>query len=546
MKSSFFEYNVAMSGLFTARGNLDAVSHNVANAAAPGFSRQVTFQRASRPMPLNTGKGMVGTGSEIYGVGQIRDIFLDKKYWAEASVLGEFSSKTVNMAQLQNLIAEQFSQGDGQNTGIVSAVNDFFAKLQDLSTAANDSTYRLNAVQSAQTLASLVNNAAYEMIRQQRDLNAELSAVVTQINSIGQQIAGLNRQISKFEADGSHANDLRDQRARLVDELSKFANVDANETDYSAPNRPNDLRFSVLLNGYDFVNHFGVQAMETVARPPAARLNSTDAEGLYDIYFVGSNVKFDLYHPNLKGQIKGIIDARDGNGSGAPDTNPALTVSSFKGVPYYMEKLNTLARTLALAFNEGVTADGAPIPGVTGHVYGYNLNNDRAGALLFTYDDGPDTQRSAALDAAGNIAAGLDYGKMTGMNFTVNPDLLTDPALLNCSTDMTAGESGHSLIMGLLNINAYRSLFREGKLNDFAIGVNGEIGIDQQHAQRFEAFYGDVTAGIDNQRLAVSGVDLNEEMINMVKNQQMYQAAARLINAIDNIYSITINNLGNF
>ncbi|MCL2352605.1 MAG: flagellar hook-associated protein FlgK [Firmicutes bacterium] len=546
MRSSFFEFNVAMSGLFTARGNLDVVSHNVANAAAPGYSRQVARQRASEPMPLYNGKGMVGTGSEVYGVGQIRDFYLDKKYWAEASVLGEYGAKTVNMAQLQSLLAEQFAQSEGQNTGVVSAINDFFARVQDLTTTANDSTYRLNAIQSAQSLAKLINNAASEMIKQQRDMNAELSALVTQINSVGEQIAGLNRQISKFEADGSNANDLRDERARLVDELSKYVNTEVRETDYSLPGRPNDKRFSVLINGFDFVNHYDVQTLATVARDPALRLNSTDADGLYDVVFAGTNVKFDLYHPSLRGQIKGIADVRDGNGRGVPDTDPAGAVSGFKGVPYYMAKLNVLARTLARALNEGVTLDGTPIPGVTGHVYGYDLNGRRSGALFFTYADGAATPVNAVLDAAGNLVAGPDYTLMTGLNLTVSPELLRDPALLNCTADPTAGESAQDLMRGFVNVSSFRSLFREGKLNDFAAGVNGEIGIDQMHAQRFEASYGDVTASVNNRRLSVSGVDLNEEMINMVRSQQLYQAAAKLINVIDSVYGTTVNSLGNF
>ncbi len=93
-RSSFFEFHVAVSGLMTARGGLETVGHNTANAATRGYSRQVSNIRATTPLQLYNGRGMIGTGSEIYSVTQIRDIYLDAKYWGAKSIHGEYSAKS--------------------------------------------------------------------------------------------------------------------------------------------------------------------------------------------------------------------------------------------------------------------------------------------------------------------------------------------------------------------------------------------------------------------------------------------------------------------
>ena len=544
MRSSFFDFNVAISGVFTAKNNLEVVSHNTANAAVHGFSRQVAAQRASEPLALNTGKGMVGNGSEVYEITQARDIFLDSKYWTQCAVVGEYSGKKSLLAMMENV----FNEING-NVGLSAGITDFFAKASDLSTTANDATYRTNLIQSADSLAKLINLDAEALRKQQIDANTEVSIVVERINNLGEQIINLNRQISIEELDGSHANDLRDERARLTDELSKLVNTDAREVDLGTEVNPNNKHYIVMINGYDFVNHYNINPLLIVPRKSEKR-NPMDADGLYDIVFATTGLVFDIYHPSLKGRLKGLIDVRDGNGaSEAADTLPT---TDYKGIPYYLEKLNTLVRRLALAIDQGVFvdgddagasyADGAPI-GTTGQAYGYNLYGDSLGTLLFTNGSG---QTKGTLTARPGLAVLPPdfYRQMNCFNFSVNRELMLDPRLLNCAPDPEQGESAYAVTRGFASVNENPSLFREGKLIDFLTAINSELGIDARQANDFEASYTDMTSVIDNQRINVSGVDINEEMINMVKNQQLFQASARLVSAINSIYDMLINRLG--
>ncbi|MDR1209243.1 MAG: flagellar hook-associated protein FlgK [Clostridiales bacterium] len=613
MRSSFFEFNVAASALFTARAGLDTVSHNVANASAAGYSRQYVKQRAAQPMPLNNGRGMIGTGSEVYGIGQWRDIYLDGKYREKTSVLGEYSAKSTQLALIERVMGEM------SDTGLSAAITDFFNELKNLETSANDSTFRANALELGDSFAAAARTSYETLLKQQSDLNAEVKAVVTVINDIGQRIANLNDQIFRYEIRGDAANDLRDERARLTDELSRYVNIEAAETE-SSEGGTTVRRYTVSINGHEFVRGSQAETLGVAERRAtdangdavSVYRNPEDNPGLYDVVWAATGEIMDVYHPNLTGELRGLIDARDGNNDDAikgaaavsyddttgelvvslpagarRDVNPAggviavydpstgrvteyeytsftynadgstatLTIANpspndlftragvsmsvgvttdYKGVPYYLDQLNSLVRTFATAVNYGQRLDGSAIPGVIGHADGYDLTGRNTASPLFTY-----LENGAAVSAAN-----YDIYRMTAANFAVNPEIKANPALLAAASEATGGVSDNRVVLSFANIASDGSLFREGNIRDYIIGISSTLGTDAKQADNFAASYGDITSAIDNQRAAVSGVDINEEMVSMIKYQQQYQAAAKLINIIDGIYDLTINQLG--
>jgi flagellar hook-associated protein 1 FlgK len=388
-------------------------------------------------------------------------------------------------------------------------------------------------------MAQLINSFGNLLHKQQSDANLEISILVDQINNIGMQIVSLNQKILNHEMDGSHANDLHDQRARLVDELSDLVNVEARELDLGTDLNPHRKHYIVMINGYDFINHYAINTLGVVPRQSGDEHNYMDVGGLFDLEFTNNNVEFDIYHPRLKGQLKGLIDIRDGNGASANALQPTI---DYKGIPYYMEKMNRFVRNLGMAIDQGRYLDGAtiststPIQGITGHAQGYDLNGEQLGTLMFTYEGGPSEIDLATMD---NF-----YDNMNCLNFVANPVLLNDPRRINCAADPLQGESAYAVTIGFSSIFNDPSLFREGRITDFVTALNSGLGIDARQASNFEASYRDMTTAIDNQRINVSGVDLNEEMVNMIKNQQLYQASAKLVSTINSIYDLLINRLG--
>ncbi|MFV0439883.1 MAG: flagellar hook-associated protein FlgK [Lachnospirales bacterium] len=632
INSSFFEYRIATSALFTAQANMQISSHNMANAATPGYSRQYGTTTTYTPLS-GLGSGMYGTGSYVASVNQHRSFFLDQKYWSHQSTLGEYSTKTQQNVFLQDILTTMDTDG-GVTSPINSSVDDMFSALQDLSTNSGDITYRNNMLSSAESLTEIINSIGKKLENAQSDANDEIAVIVGAINSIGSQITSLNEQIRNYELNGDNANDLRDKRALLVDKLSEYVNVEVSETKRRGSGNENDTVFKIQINGYDFVSDTDLNALEVQERHVAVvdrineiagliasgkpyseyedelktygnfeldgsgklkflgdpsttdddvvldknnklisnpipylnkesyQKNPNDIEGIYDVYFTNPKQKFPMDSDYLEGSLKGLIDIRDGNNSRDISLNYGEVgqnlfgedyseTSEYKGIPHYMEKLNTLVRTLAMSFNEGIDYSGNPLKESTGHVYGYN-EDGKNGAFLFTYvdDTGKTVNTTDPTNPEYELANGnkthLDYSKLNYKNFSVNSDLLEDPSNLALSSSPTADESDNSVVLSMLGIKTDDGLFAEGGLTDYITTITTEVGVDGKSAENFTADYTDSVAMVTNQRLSVSGVDLNEETATFLQYQQMYQAAAKIINIIDEIYNTCINNLGNF
>jgi flagellar hook-associated protein 1 FlgK len=388
---------------------MNVTAHNISNADIPGFSRQVAVARAGNPLSLNDGRGMYGTGSQVTGINQIRDRFLDNKFWGQRAILGQFEVKHIQL----NFIETVFNELPG--VGVMNAFQTFFRGMQDLTTGAQEPTFRTGVITAAETLTEMVRMNAQALQRQQSDINREVNDVVTTINSLGSQIAALNRQINMFEVDGSNANDLRDQRALLIDNLSQFVNVQVEERDMSRPGVPNDRQTTVMINGVDFVNHDRIERLRVIPRTAEERRNEMDIDGLYDIGI--GTTRFNIYSPTLGGQLRGLIDVRDGN-NGFPTmfvvyerdadgnyvldasdnriptghnatygTGDRINTSRFKGIPFYMNQLNELVRTFSSAINEGRNAQGELIGGTTGHIFGYDGDGRNLSTMFFTFQN---------------------------------------------------------------------------------------------------------------------------------------------------------------
>ncbi|MCL1843311.1 MAG: flagellar hook-associated protein FlgK [Defluviitaleaceae bacterium] len=360
MRSSFFGLHLASSGLFTARANLNVTSHNLANSEIPGFSRQQAQMQAARPLQ-GTGRGMYGTGSQVTGIIQIRCRFMDRRFWHQSQIHGQFTAVHQHLSFVETVF------NNLSDAGINRTFNNFFGTLQDLTTRAGEPTFRTNVTSVGDDLAHLVRQHASSLQRQQSDLNREVADIVTTINSLGQQISDINRQIHLFERDGSNANDLRDQRALMIDRLSVLINVEVNERDFSdVSGVRNDLRMSILINGYEFVSHTQVNLLDLVPRNnildprSGPSRNEMDVSGLYDVFFRTTGARFNLHSPTLGGKLKGIIDVRDGNG-GQVTVPPTLT-----GQRMIADNLATLTRTSSFITNlqASLASMNAAVPGL--------------------------------------------------------------------------------------------------------------------------------------------------------------------------------------
>lgn len=520
MRGSFFGLNVALRGLYTSQRNLDVINHNISNVNTPGYSKQVTNQVASRPIALLNGTGMLGTGSEVISIERVRDEYLDFKYWSESTSYGEWQAKKTVLSDIEAMLNEP------SDSGFNVILDEFFNSLQELSKDPGSLAVRTLVRQTGETVTKYFNSLSSYFEELQNDLNHQIDTKVSEINSLGLQIQQLNKQIYTSELDGNLANDLRDRRIVLIDKLSQIINIDVNEVvTGKLLNGEDDRRMVITISGKAFIDHFDFSPLEVVQRED--KVNEEDMEKLFEVGWADGN------YLNIKsGELRGLLDVRDGNEgmNGSP---------IYKGIPFYIKKLNEFVRTFAQSFNEGNIGgvDGA------GHVDGYGLSyggDPITGIRFFTMrgEDGNPVD-SAEFDA--DLAA--SYEKITAKNFSLSLDILEDLNKI-AAADQPNQIGNINNLNELIKMRHNPHMFSEGAPEDFMVSIVSTIGVDSQQAVRLTDNQKVIVMQIDNRRFSHSGVSLDEEMADMVRHQHAYTAAAKMINTMAEIYDLLVNRVG--
>ena len=549
--------DIALRGLYSSQRGLTTVSHNVDNTNTPGYSRQVVDQRASRPMLVANSAGMLGMGSDIVSVNRMRDNFVDEKYWSESQYLGEWEVKNQLIDDLQTLYNEP------STSGFSTIINDFYTGLQQLSTDPSSLSSRAMVMERGVMVTKYFNSVATHFEKLQDDVNNMVDAKVSQVNTLADQIRELNQQIYNYEITGNLANDLRDRRGYVVDQISKLVNVQAYEVDsgYKLPTGENEKRFMVTISGKAIVDHVDVVHIKAEMRK--TKLNAEDLDNLYELSWEDGN------QLSIKsGELRGYLDMRDGND--AQMGLDGLTVSpNYRGIPYYMKKMNEFVQVFAQSFNEGyIDTDGnGTIDKINGHVDGYKLSSMAgdlpAGIRFFTMngDDGKPmgsaefaTRAIARATADGitnntltpgiNEALMYGYGHLlTAKNFSIGLEVNADPSENLAVSDMPGQTGNANNLKSVMNMRHNTYMFREGAPEDFVKTLISSLGVDGQQAVVFLKTQEGITQQIINRRDSISGVSINEEMTNMVKYQQIYAASAKMISTYEDILDILVNGL---
>lgn len=505
---SWLGFNTAVSGLMGSQKKIHVANHNVASAEREGYSKQTTYERSNTALRL-PGVGYMGTGNNIYDIRRVRDAYVDFKYRKENSPAGEWQVKRQALTELEGIL-----KGTREH-GINVSIDEFFSSLEDLSTNPSDNSYKMSFRQKAEALAVRLNETAQSFNRKQAGLNIEVGAKIKEVNDITTQIANINGQIFRMEIDGRHANDLRDQRDLLVDKLSKIVDIDTSE---------DNNRFTVKVGGTTMVDHDYTKQFKYPPRIEDSNIDDTIK--LYKLEWENTlgntDVSKEFEVVLNSGELKGLIESRDGNG-----VDPA-----FKGVPYYVERLDEFARGFAEKVNE-VFEKGNNDPN----------NPGKKNIKLFT------------ISGASSLPAVpvLDYSKLKAVNISLSKDVMD--SLDNIMTSESGLPEDNELLKKLIDLRDDKAFFVKGTgtppvpaysgtPEDFLTSIISTLGTDSQYSDRMDKNQSAIMDNIENQRLSISGVDLNEEMNNVVRFQQLYSASARMITVFDEIFQKTINNLG--
>ena len=628
MPSTFFGLNTAYTGLIASNASINTAGNNIANVETKGYSRQTVTQQASDAIRTHTTYGCAGAGVDTKSIDRNRDAFYDFKYWNNNDKVGEYGEKEYYMKQIEDLFADD----NKTIKGFTTVFNELSEALAELQKNPGDVTTKSQMIGFANNLSYYFNTVAENLVNIQTDINAEIKNKVDEINSYAAEIASLNEQINVIELTGTTANELRDRRDLLIDQLSLVTNVEINETPIRDPNYPDREtganRYTVkIAGGQMLVDGNTYNELECVARANYEANNQSDALGLFDIVWKNGN-EFSMSSNRIGGQLQGLIALRDGNNgecfkgtvseisknqtsgknevtidvsasylkdlnkSTLPDKGGVIQIGNqeyyydtfkavygadgkiekyvfeisddlnknsrqpaddrigkeaqigvsidYQGVPYYQQQLNEWVRTYAQAFNKILTGQDA--------VDGYG----NAADILFVANEATDvTQRkfvTSRNQTPGATVSSTDdtYYYLTATNFAINKEMLDDPQLLATHTGAGTGPEGYDLVKDLIDLqtNKDKMSFRGCSARDFLQCVLSDVSLNASSANTFSTSYQNIAKTIDTQRLSVSGVDTEEESLNLVQYQRAYNLASQMIQVLTEVYDRLILQTG--
>lgn len=323
MPGLFQGLEIGRRALLSQQAVLQTIGHNIANLNTPGYSRQRV--RLMSTQPEISVLGQFGSGVTIESVRQVRDLFLGTQYRTTNKDLGKFEYEEKTLSQIESLFNEP------QDNSLGNTLNEFFNAFSSLSTDPGDSNSRRLVLSKARQLITGFRHLGAKLQEMQNTFNKDLVNMVKTVNGMTSEIARINQQIKVQELGGSVANDLRDRRDLIIDDLSNMIDVNVEEQANGSA--------TVYMGAMAIVDGDTALALETQITSSTDRLSSK-------IFYKGSTIEVR----NLSGQIAGLLSSRD------------------EIIPKYIGQLNTLANFIVDEVNK-IHVAGFGDDGSTGNYF---------------------------------------------------------------------------------------------------------------------------------------------------------------------------------
>ena len=611
MPSTFFGLTIASSGLSAYQIALNTTANNISNVQTDGYSKQQTNRVASDALRVYQKYGAVGTGVTTISITQLRNQYYDNKYWYNQSSVGLYETKLNYMQQIENYYID-----DDSAKGFSTILNTMFNALDTLKNQSGNTDARQQFIGSAQNFATFFNATYQGLSEIQNNANEEIKSTVANINSIAEKIANLNKQINVIEVQGGYANELRDQRALLIDELSEIVPTEVSEVPVKNSNYPEMETganyYTVKIGGQILVDTYDYDTLTCVAREN--RVNQSDNDGLYDLQWKRTGNNFAAGASSMSGTLKALFDIRDGNNgenfTGVANVlnskqvqvvSPSITaveamtmpesgvltingntynytdfefeldadgnVTSYTfnlenalsveqrlkvdgmkasigssvnqmGIPYYMSQMNQFLRSFASKFND-IMLNGEDLNGDKTNYYSFFTGTDLNGDDYFF-------NSSTAFNGSTVSCTSSSYYKLTAANICASSLCVKEPDKLATQSYRTeeSGVDDYNLIEELAKLKSDTVLFRGGSADGFLKCMISDVSIDAQKAKIFEQNFTNIQSQLETQRMSVSGVDEDEEALDLIKFQNAYNLSSKMISVMAEVYDKLIEETG--
>ncbi|MBT9591440.1 MAG: flagellar hook-associated protein FlgK [Thiobacillus sp.] len=538
--------SIGQSALAAAQVGLSTTGHNIANAATPGFNRQVVVQGAS--LPQNFGFGFLGQGTEISTVKRIYSDFLGLQVQSAQTTKSGLDSYYSQIKQIDNMLADPTS-------GLSPTLQRFFSGIQELASNPASIPSRQAVLSSAETLASGFNGLSSRLSEIGQGVNSQIQASVNAINSYAEQISTLNDAIGRAQrASGQPANDLLDQRDQLV--------MDLNKEIKATVVKQGDGDYNIFIgNGQPLVVGSSTFQIVSVASP-------TNLEKIDVAYKTNSGNLVAVGESGLAGgKLGGLLEFRSKTLEPAQNALGRIALglaSTFNAQHQAGFDLNGVAGNAffnvasplvnAHGGNSGDAVVGASISSVNALTTSdYSLKYDGTNYTLTRLSDKTTTTFATFPQTVDGIDLNLASGTaVAGDSFLIRPTAngassisvaITDPAAIAAAAVTgAAGDNRNALLLSALqttNTLGNGTTHYQGAFSQLV----SQIGNKTRELEVTSSAAGKLLAEATNTLQAESGVNLDEEATNLLRYQQAYQAAAKVMQIASEMFD-TLLTLG--
>ena len=542
---------IGASGLQSGQNALNTTAHNLTNIDTTGFTRQQTLLSSKRYITISKNPAAVsdqqyGIGVNLSAVRQVRDYFLDQTYRKESGRSTFYEASTDVLGEVENVLGEL--NGEDFQTSLTN----LWTAVQELSKDPSSSVTQGLLVQRSAEFINRANAVYQDLTNYQDNLNKQIKEKVTTINQYGKQIQALNDQIRKIECGGiEHANDLRDTRNQILDELGKLCKMT-----YSEDSTGNvsvriedsdfvrgDLFYEIGLDASDatgFYTPFWIKDAEyTVLADGTKKYNIEGAQVFNLDQTVSSSLDTDI------GGLKALLLARGDHRSNYTDIN-----NNYDSIS------QSIVMNVQAEFDQMIHSVTTRINGILAEVYdpsrGYMCDKDGSPLQLFqkVTTDGYEK----VTDAGGNVTwkyAEEDPARTDTLytlgNLQVNANLLREPSMLSFKkADGSADYDTTDKLKAAFTDESYTLNPNVLKKTTFVDYYKDLVSQVANTGSAFQNIYENQQTTVEatyNAREQIVGVSSEEELSNMIRFQNAYNASSRYINVINELLEHIISTL---
>lgn len=545
MSSIYDILSIGKRGMMAQQAAVQVTAHNIANVNTEGYSRQeVIFEEG---IPLNSNPGQTGTGVNAADIQRRYDSFIEEQLTDSKETLGNFGVQVSAFSKIEDLF------NDSMGTGINKLLDQFFNSMQDLSANPAGTPERVTVLSRGDALTDAINNIYSSLNQLQKDMNSQVSQTVNEINSITSQIASLNVDIRQAEINGQNANDSRDMRGKILNDLADKIDIQYFEDDTG--------QITVIGGGLATLVEKGNSWTLDIE-------SNTDNYGYYNIIYSPdeSNVT-NLTDRISNGRLKGLLTIRDTETSDAMDELDRLAAAiaseinqvhrtgygldGSTGINLFTPSFETgdvlsedVGAITALSTNTGTGSVSATIDDpsaltfndyeitFSGGNYTFLNKSTNASSTAVYADPSTFTFEGLSVNISGSFGEGDTYTisahKNTAKNLQVAIDM-RDNARIAAATASTDNRGDNRNVLALVQIQDALTIDGTSSFGNYYGSIVGRIGVNSQYINSQYSAQEFSSEQLHNMRESVSGVSIDEEMANLMKFQHAYQASARLI-----------------